>query len=504
VPTLRRPTVYVRNVLPQSSMIRAPAVNVQARFGRSSQPRQFRGKDGSDEATRRPLSDFPLSDGTRDALERRGVNELYEIQSATYVHVNDGFDVIGRARTGTGKTLAFALPLIERILQLPRAEPNRPHAVVMLPTRELAKQVCDEIHSVSSGGVTAEAFYGGTSYDRQFSALERGVDVVVGTPGRLMDHIQTKQSMNLCDVKTLVLDEADRMLDMGFQQDVEDLINGIKSHNGGKHEHQTLLFSATIPRWVLQLVEKHLKKDRVVVDLVGDTDNQTPENLNHVAMGCMHQNRGPVIAQLIREMTDIDANNSSPKSKVLVFAERKAECNALGFCASMRSLGGSPGVLHGDIQQGRRERTLQMFRNGECPVIIATDVAARGIDVDGVDLVIMTEVPNNPEKYIHRSGRTARAGKDGTCVTLVGPGEHRMLQEIERCINKQMPVQSLSEAAEEAGRNAPPAAMPSYGGGGGGYGRGGGGGYGRGGGYGGGGYGGGRGGGYGSRSTDRW
>eukprot|EP00756_Hemistasia_phaeocysticola_P028274 Hpha_TRINITY_DN16167_c1_g5::TRINITY_DN16167_c1_g5_i1::g.5861::m.5861/K16911/DDX21; ATP-dependent RNA helicase DDX21 len=511
LPTLR-PSAPIRGFLPRSSFSRAAGVSTQAltsqaRFARNDRrEREVRGKDGSDAATQRPLDDFPLSEGTKEALERRGVKELYPIQSACFVHVNDGLDVIGRARTGTGKTLAFALPLVERILQLPRAEPNRPHALVMLPTRELARQVCEDIHSVSSGGVTAESFYGGTAYDRQFSALERGVDVVVGTPGRLMDHINTKQSMHLSDVKTLVLDEADRMLDMGFQQDVEDVINNIRRHNGGRHEHQTLLFSATIPRWVHDLVERHLKKDKVIVDLVGDQDNQTPSNLEHIAMKCNFHNRGPVIAQIIREMTDISEDNRAPKSKVLVFAERKAECNALGYCSSMRSLGGSPGVLHGDIHQGRRERTLDMFRKGECPVVIATDVAARGIDVDGVDLVIMTEVPNNPEKYIHRSGRTARAGKKGTCITLVGPGDERMLQQIEQNINKPMDMKQLSEEAQEAGRTAPPSPVQSgYGGGGGGYGGGGRGGYG-GGGYRGGGGGGGYrgGGGYGDRSTDRW
>eukprot|EP01062_Namystynia_karyoxenos_P024746 TRINITY_DN1967_c0_g1_i2.p1 TRINITY_DN1967_c0_g1~~TRINITY_DN1967_c0_g1_i2.p1 ORF type:complete len:553 (+),score=180.07 TRINITY_DN1967_c0_g1_i2:90-1661(+) len=467
---LRRGAValFVSRFAPSRALGAQPAVLAAARRYASAAKRDathmLRGADGNAAAERRPIDDFTLTKGTRESLRRRGIEELYPIQTATFTHVNDGLDVVGRARTGTGKTLAFALPVIERILRQPRADPNSPYAVVMLPTRELAKQVCDEISSVSSGGVTAQAFYGGTPYDQQMRALERGVDVVVGTPGRLLDHIKTKQTIRLSRVSTLVLDEADRMLDMGFQQDVEDVINGIKQHNDGRHEHQTLLFSATIPRWVHQLISRHLKQDHVIVDLIGDEGSQTATGIRHVAMNCRHFNKGPVLAELIKQFTDINEVNRHPKSKVLIFCERKAECNMLGFDPALRALGGIPGVLHGDIQQGRRERTMGMFKQGTCPIVIATDVAARGIDVPDIDLVLMTQVPDNTEKYVHRSGRTARAEKKGLCITLVGPGDERLLHQLEQHIHQGIELQDLPPAAEEAGRNAPPPAAPTYGG----------------------------------------
>eukprot|EP00659_Diplonema_papillatum_P019266 gene19266-29675_t len=391
-----------------------------------------RGWNSANVKHKTPVSEFALSQEIVDALEKKGIKELFPIQAQTWKHLTEGKDVVGRARTGTGKTLAFALPIVESLLKLPPARPNCPQVLVILPTRELAKQVADEIISVSAGTVTAQCFYGGTPFYDQFRALDRGVDVAIGTPGRLLDHITNKRTMNLKDVKVLVLDEADRMLDMGFSKDIETVVQNIPA------ERQTMLFSATLPHWINQLIHRYMR-NHVLVDLIGDDDNQTSQGITHIFAPCAYPNKGPAIATLIHEYA---------KEKCIVFVERKREADALKNDATLLKAHGRVGVLHGDISQMDRDRAMEAFKSGSSRVLIATDIAARGLDVSGIDLVIQTEVPSNLESYVHRSGRTARAGSKGTCITLVIPGQS--VDAIQRHIKTEvaMPALQFKQMAE--------------------------------------------------------
>ena len=369
-----------------------------------------------------PVNTFQLSDETKGALAKKGIETLFPIQSATFAHCFAGKDVVGRARTGTGKTLAFALPVVEKLLRMAPAKPNTPGVLIILPTRELAKQVCDEIISVSSGTVTAACFYGGTPYRDQFEALERGLDVAVGTPGRLLDHITTKRSMNISQVHTLVLDEADRMLDMGFSKDIERVVQEIGD------DRQTLLFSATLPSWVFDLIRRYMKSPEVV-DLIGDDDNQTAKNLTHLCARCDYPNKGPAIASMIKKY--------KKDGKVIVFVERKRDADQLARDKTLLAAAGRCAVLHGDVTQHARDDAMRSFKAGSA-VLLATDIASRGIDVNGVDLVINADAPRNPESYVHRSGRTARAGQHGTCVTLFGSRDGSFIDQIRRHIKTQV------------------------------------------------------------------
>ena len=387
-------------------MLRAVSFS-RVRLGASAWKLNFVGsRYYSTEAANAPLSDFPISAGTVGALSKKGIEKLFPIQSSTFKYCFDGFDVVGRAQTGTGKTLAFALPIIEKLLKEPVARPGKPTVLIILPTRELAKQVCDEFTSVSTGEITVHPFYGGTPFHEQYRALEQGLDVAVGTPGRLLDHIMNKGSIQLDDISVLILDEADRMLDMGFSKDIEAIIERMPASK------QTLLFSATIPHWVQSMISKHMKPDNKVVDLIGDTANQTAKLIDHKFAMCDYINKGPTIAAL--------ADDYGKGGKIVVFVERKVDANALGTDENLKRKFGAV-VLHGDITQDNRDRAMKAFKSGTSKLLIATDIAARGIDVNGIELVIMSEPPKNMDSYIHRSGRTGRAGKAGTCITIASP-----------------------------------------------------------------------------------
>ena len=366
-----------------------------------------------------PVSTFALSNETKSALDRRGITTLFPIQAATFSSCFAGKDVVGRARTGTGKTLAFALPCIEKLLRLAPASPGKPGVLIILPTRELAKQVCDEVISVSSGTVTAASFYGGQPFGRQAQDLQRGVDVVVGTPGRLMDHLQ-RGTMDLSACHTLVLDEADRMLDMGFSKDIERIVKSM-----GNQQRQTLLFSATLPDWVDRLVKQFMTNE-VVIDLIGESDNQTGQNIAHKTVMCPLPNRAPTVAGLIAQHAD--------DGKVLVFVERKVDADNLAVDKFLNNKVGRPAVLHGDIPQQGRDQAMASFKAGLSKVLIATDIASRGLDVNGISLVINLQPPTDPNQYIHRSGRTARGGKSGTCITLYDHAQQMSMDQIRRAV----------------------------------------------------------------------
>ena len=318
--------------------------------------------------------------------------------------------MVGRARTGQGKTLAFVLPIIERLARdNPAPGGRRPHGrcpsvVVLAPTRELAKQVAVDFEQFApAASLSTICLYGGTAYAPQEGALRRGVDVVIGTPGRVKDHLE-RGTLKLKDLKFRVLDECDEMLNMGFVDDVEKILNaGVDVASV-----QTLLFSATLPRWVQDITRRFLKPGFTTVDLVGDDKMKASTSVRHMLLPCHWSQRAALVTELVKCY--------GVCGRTIVFTETKNDANELaGTLAEI--VGARP--LHGDIAQGQREATLAGFRSGKFSVLVATDVAARGLDIKEVELIIQIEPPKDPETYIHRSGRTGRAGSTGISITLV-------------------------------------------------------------------------------------
>lgn len=371
------------------------------------------------------IGSFGISDKTQCLLREKNITSLFDIQAATYKLLRlKRKDVIGRARTGSGKTLAFVLPIIEtmaadNMTQVRSHE--KPLVLCLAPTRELAQQVHRDFEWIGKGHhITTACFTGGTPKGPQKGQLRRGVDVLVGTPGRIMDHLD-EETLSLAGVQFIVLDEADEMLSMGFQEDVERILGACTSTK----MKQTLLFSATIPRWVSGLAQKYMRKDATVtVDTVSDDKNRTNESITHLALQCPPFERANTIADIVKVHT-------GAFGKTIIFTDTKAEANELSSQEKLRSSLGEIGVLHGDIPQGQRESTLSAYREGIIRVLVATDVAARGLDIKAVDLVLQTHPPSNYETYIHRSGRTGRAGKTGTCVTCYSAREKYLIGIIE-------------------------------------------------------------------------
>ncbi|GFR46710.1 hypothetical protein Agub_g8331 [Astrephomene gubernaculifera] len=359
------------------------------------------------------LDRFPLSEQVKSMLRSQNIESLFPIQAMTLEPGIAGLDVVGRARTGCGKTLAFVLPVVERILEQQkkggaagsRAMGRLPSCIVLAPTRELAKQVQEVFANV---GKAANLFtlcvYGGTPYDGQEQALSKGVDVVVGTPGRIKDLLE-RGTLKLSNIRFRVLDEVDQMLAMGFIEDVETIL---KQGEEQRDAIQTLLFSATLPKWVQGLTKRFLRPGHCFLDLVGDDRMQAAVTVRHLMLPCSYPQRAGLLKDLI---TSYGAGG-----RTIIFTDSKKEAAELSVV-----LGDSLGAqaLHGDLAQSMREQTLDGFRKGRFPVLIATDVAARGLDVTGIELVMMVDPPADWETYIHRSGRTGRAGSSGVCITLV-------------------------------------------------------------------------------------
>ncbi|KAL8050960.1 hypothetical protein ABFX02_06G114600 [Erythranthe guttata] len=355
------------------------------------------------------VSNFRISKPLKDALKAKGIESLFPIQAMTFNLVLDGSDLVGRARTGQGKTLAFVLPILESLTNGPAKAARKtgygkaPSVLVLLPTRELATQVFADFESYGASlGLTSCCLYGGSPYQPQQNALKRGVDIVVGTPGRIKDHLE-RGTLNLGSLKFRVLDEADEMLRMGFVEDVELILGKVQDVT----QVQTLLFSATLPSWVKQISTKFLKADKKTADLVGNEKMKASTNVRHIVLPCSASARTQLIPDII--------SCYSSGGRTIIFTETKD-------CASTLA-GVLPGAraLHGDIQQATREVTLSGFRSGKFTTLVATNVAARGLDIDDVMLIIQCEPPRDVEAYIHRSGRTGRAGKSGIAVMLYDP-----------------------------------------------------------------------------------
>ncbi|ESO84752.1 hypothetical protein LOTGIDRAFT_221850 [Lottia gigantea] len=369
------------------------------------------------------FSNFRISPNTVKKLQKNGITYLFPVQSETFDIVYSGSDIITQARTGTGKTLAFSLPIIEK-LQLDKSPPQRgrpPKVLVMAPTRELAKQVCEDFESYSSSLVVL-CIYGGTPYGPQERVLRSGVDVIVGTPGRINDHIE-KGNINLSQIKHVILDEVDNMLDMGFVEIVEQIlayaykVHAIISERDEKP--QTMLFTATLPPWVRKTANKYMREDVKTIDLIGKDFNKTSKT--HLAIKCNHSERASILG-------DIVSVYSGNHGRAMIFCQTKKEADELAISPCIKVEGH---VLHGDIAQEKRESVLKGFREGKYKVLITTDVAARGLDIPEVDIVIQCEPSKYADAYIHRSGRTGRAGRSGVCVCLYSAREEHSLRALE-------------------------------------------------------------------------
>uniref|UniRef100_A0A8C2SU37 RNA helicase n=1 Tax=Coturnix japonica TaxID=93934 RepID=A0A8C2SU37_COTJA len=362
------------------------------------------------------FSNFPISKGTIQLLQARGVTYLFPVQVKTFQPVYSGKDVIAQAQTGTGKTFSFAIPLIEK-LQVDSEERRRgrpPKVLVLAPTRELANQVAKDFKDITRK-LTVACFYGGTPYNGQ----SNGIDILVGTPGRIKDHLQNGK-LDLTKVKHVVLDEVDQMLDMGFAEQVEDILR-VAYKKDSEDNPQTLLFSATCPNWVYDVAKKYMKSKYEQVDLIGRRTQKAATTVEHLAIECHWSQRAAVIGDVIQVY-------SGSHGRTIVFCETKKDANELALNASIKQDCQS---LHGDIPQKQREITLKGFRNGAFKVLVATNVAARGLDIPEVDLVVQSSPPKDVESYIHRSGRTGRAGRTGICICFYQRKEESQLRYVE-------------------------------------------------------------------------
>ncbi|KAF3433089.1 hypothetical protein FNV43_RR24191 [Rhamnella rubrinervis] len=375
--------------------------------------------EGKSEEDPNALSRFRISEPLKAKLNEKGIQALFPIQAMTFDTILDGSDLVGRARTGQGKTLAFVLPILESLTNGPAKSSRKtgygksPSVLVLLPTRELANQVYADFEVYGGAvGLSSCCLYGGAPYHSQELKLKRGVDIVVGTPGRIKDHLE-RDNIDFSSLKFRVLDEADEMLRMGFVEDVELILGKVKDVS----KVQTLLFSATLPHWVKDISSRFLKPNKKTADLVGNEKMKASTNVRHIVLPCSSSARSQLIPDIIRCY--------SSGGRTIVFTETKD-------CASELS-GLLPGAraLHGDIQQAQREVTLRGFRSGKFMTLVATNVAARGLDINDVQLIIQCEPPRDVEAYIHRSGRTGRAGNTGVAVMLYDPRKSN-ISKIER------------------------------------------------------------------------
>ena len=357
---------------------------------------------------KKSFADFGVTDPIVDALEDKGITHPFPIQALTLGPALERHDIIGQAKTGTGKTLGFGIPVLEDVIA-PDEEgyedllnPNQPQALIILPTRELTKQVAQDLREAAKYLSTRIVeIYGGVAFEPQIEALTRGADIVVGTPGRLIDLLR-KGHLHLSGVETVVLDEADEMLDLGFLPDVETLLSRVPENR------HTMLFSATMPGPVVALARRFMVQPTHIRAQDPDDQNQTVNTVKQVIYRVHAMNKVEVVARILQ---------AEGRGRTVIFCRTKRTAARLGEDLTAR--GFAVGALHGDLGQGAREQALRAFRNGKVDVLVATDVAARGIDVDDVTHVINYQCPEDEKIYIHRIGRTGRAGNSGTAVTFV-------------------------------------------------------------------------------------
>ena len=344
------------------------------------------------------FEDLGVRPETVASLAEKGITHPFRIQQLSLPLALDGHDVIGQAKTGTGKTLAFGIPLLEKL----DGNATSPQALVIVPTRELCLQVAEDIAEAGKqAGARVLAIYGGKAYEPQVDALKKGVDVVVGTPGRLID-LQKQRILNLSQVKSLVLDEADEMLDMGFLPDVEKLVAMVPP------VRQTMLFSATMPGQILSLARRYMTQPTHIRATDPGDETATVEAIEQHVWRTHSMDKPELIGRILQ---------ADGRGRTIIFCKTKRAAQRL--TDDLIERGFAAGAVHGDLGQGAREKSLKDFRDGTVDVLVATDVAARGIDVEAVTHVINYTCPDDEKMYLHRIGRTGRAGADGVAVTLV-------------------------------------------------------------------------------------
>src|ERR1700734_1426431 len=375
------------------------------------------------------FADLTLAPELCHVLSGLGYEEPTPIQLAAIPPLLEGRDLVGQAATGTGKTAAFALPILQRLLG--EGGQADPLALVLGPTRELAVQVCEAIRGYGHDmGVRVLPVYGGEPIGRQLGPLKRGVDIVVGTPGRAVDHIN-RGTLKLSGLEVVVLDEADEMLDMGFAEEIEAILASTPG------ERQTALFSATMPPRIDGMVRRHLR-DPVRVELGRQASTSSDGLL--VWQTAYIVPRGHKPAALGRVL-DLEAPTAA-----VVFCRTRDEVDRL--TETLNGRGYRAEALHGGMDQQQRDRVMSRLRGGSIDLLVATDVAARGLDIEQLTHVVNYDVPSGPELYVHRIGRVGRAGREGTAITLVEPREHRMLKAIERATGRPIAIEKLPTVAD--------------------------------------------------------
>jgi ATP-dependent RNA helicase DeaD len=373
-----------------------------------------------------PFADLDLRPELQRALDALGYEEPTPIQREAIPPLLDGHDLVGQAATGTGKTAAFALPLLQRLAP----GGTNPQALVLVPTRELAIQVAEAVHRYGRElGARVLAIYGGQPIGRQIRTLESGVDVVVATPGRVLDHLGRK-TLILDDLTIVVLDEADEMLDMGFAEDIEAILEAVPA------ERQTVLFSATLPARINGLVKRFLR-DPVKVKIHRENTGDDAKLVRQSAYLVPRAHKPSALGRLL----DIE----SPTATV-VFCRTREEVDTLAETLNAR--GYRSEALHGGMTQDQRDRVMQRVRSGAAELLVATDVAARGLDIDTLTHVVNYDLPSAPDSYVHRIGRVGRAGREGVAITLVEPRQHRLLKTIEKATKQTITVETLPTVAD--------------------------------------------------------
>lgn len=366
------------------------------------------------------FNELEINEGIMRSIEDLGFEQPSPIQAKAIPVMLKGHDVIGQAQTGTGKTVAFSVPLLENV----DVNSRKLQAIVLCPTRELAIQVSEEMRKLTKymSGLRTLPIYGGQPINRQIKALKGGVQVIIGTPGRVIDHINRK-TLRMDNVKMVVLDEADEMLDMGFREDIETILTNVPE------ERQTALFSATMPKSILDLTQKY-QKDPVHIKVV--RKELTVSNIKQFYIETRNSNRLEVLTRII------DVYN--PKLTV-VFTNTKKGADEL--VSNLQARGYGADSLHGDMKQVQRDIVMDKFRAGTIDILVATDVAARGIDIDDVECVVNYELPQDEEYYVHRIGRTGRAGRDGIAFSFAFGRDMRRLKDIERYTKSKIEKHSI-------------------------------------------------------------
>ena len=389
------------------------------------------------------FADFGLDPQIQKAVLEQGYTTPTPIQAQSIPHVLAGSDLMGAAQTGTGKTAAFVLPIIQKILRhasnsaSPARHPIR--ALVLTPTRELAVQVADNAASYSKyTDLRAAVVYGGVDMKEQVATLRNGVEILIATPGRLLDHIGSKVA-NLSQVEILVLDEADRMLDMGFLPDLQRIINLIPA------QRQTLLFSATFSPEIKKLAQSYLRTP-VTVEVA--RQNAAADTVKQVVHMVAAADKQRAIVNVLENRT-----RQGLSRQCIIFTNSRMGCAKLA--RALERDGIKAGAIHGDKSQGERTLTLDAFKSGAIEALVATDVAARGLDIPDMPCVINHELPFNAEDFIHRIGRTGRAGSKGDAIALVDPSEKRLLDEIEKLMKRKLDIKPLPEGTPSYNRPSP-------------------------------------------------